>query len=177
MKKEMSALLDGELEPHELQAVLAALKRDESLREAWREYRLIGDALRREPALSSDIADRVVAGLREVPTVLAPRSPSRFSWRQPALALAASAAGVAVVAWLALGPGLGSQVAPQWAGAGQPGVKAGSVATPMQLVSRDNMQEYLMAHQTHASRLHLQGGTQHVRTISVVGPVAGMPVK
>jgi hypothetical protein len=31
------------------------------------------------------------------------------------------------------------------------------------------MQEYLLAHQANAPGLHLQGGAQHIRTVSAVG--------
>lgn len=170
MRKEISALLDGEQESHEPEALLAALRHDPALREAWLDYCLIGDALRGEMDLSCDIADRVMTNLREVPTVLAPQAIARRSWQQPALALAASAAGVAVVAWMALGSQFGAQPEPQLAVAGKPSV---TVERQTQLTAgRENMQEYLAAHQAHASSLHLQGGTQHIRTVAAIGPVA-----
>lgn len=168
MRKEVSALLDGELESHEIQAAFAALRGNPALRQAWHDYRLIGDAMRAEPALSSDLTDRVMANLRDVPTVLAPKPSSRISWQQPALALAASAAGVAVVAWLALGPQFSADSGHQFVAAGAQSPRA---EPPVQLVAaRESMQEYLAAHQAYASGLHLQGGAQHIRTVSAIGP-------
>src|SRR5881396_1751777 len=72
MKEKLSALIDGELQSDSLHAHLGRLRADPDLRGAWDTYHLIGDALRGQ--ISPGIADRVVARLREEPTVLAPRA-------------------------------------------------------------------------------------------------------
>ena len=46
MKTRLSELIDGELERQEEQSLFAALKRENTLRDCWRKYQLIGDALR-----------------------------------------------------------------------------------------------------------------------------------
>src|SRR5882672_10802931 len=77
MKEELSAFIDGELQGEGLQAHLGRLRTDPGLRKAWDTYHLIGDALRGQ--ISPEIATRVVARLREEPTVLAPRPEKRNS--------------------------------------------------------------------------------------------------
>jgi sigma-E factor negative regulatory protein RseA len=167
MTKELSALLDGEIEQHETPALWSALKADGQLRTSWGEYQLIGDALRGEGNLSSDITSRVMDRLSDEPVVLSPR-PTRQpnSWQRSGLAMAASVAGIAVVGWLAL-----SQQPPVSARASlarleRPAPPAGVVAMT---AAASGMQEYLLAHQANAPGLHLQGGAQHIRTVSAVG--------
>ena len=46
MKTRISALMDGELEAHEVRETLDALRRGEQLRARWRDAHLIGEALR-----------------------------------------------------------------------------------------------------------------------------------
>ena len=99
---ELSALLDGELEPHELRPTLRAVVREPELRENWQAYVLIGDQLRQERTLGRDLTAGVMAKIRAEPVVLAPRNLQLPRRHNPMLALAASAAGVVVVGWLAL---------------------------------------------------------------------------
>jgi len=159
---ELSALLDAELDAHEAAPVFAELRRDAQLRAAWSEYRLIGEALRREPDLHADITARVMAEVRQQPVVLAP---PRLAARplQTALALAASLAGVAVVGWLAFAPAAEKpiQVAK---------VSPTGTAPAAKTTTRD-MREYLLAHHAQVSPLLPQGGTQHIRSIAA-HPVA-----
>jgi sigma-E factor negative regulatory protein RseA len=163
MKSELSALLDGEMEQHQSRALFSALKSDGTLRDAWADYQLIGDALRAEPGLDCDITSRVMSSLADEPVILAPARRRQASWRGSALALAASAAGVAVVGWLALAPQLAPRELPVLARADLP------APTIVTVAAQQGMQEYLMAHQTNAPGLHMQGGTQHIRTVSATG--------
>lgn len=103
MKAEVSALMDDALEDSSQSSVLNALCRDGQMRQTWSEYHLIGDALRRSPRLSMDVAAQVMARLAEEPTVLAPQAaPRRRSGAlRYALPLAASVMGVGAVAWVA----------------------------------------------------------------------------
>lgn len=101
MKTRISALMDGELERHEVVETLQALRRIEELRSEWRDGHLIGAALRGERGLDLDVTARVMSALDMEPTVMAPAPRRAPVWQRPLLALAASAAGVAVVAWLA----------------------------------------------------------------------------
>lgn len=100
-----SALLDGEVDDAEQQALLAAIGDDARIRPSLARYRLIGDGLRGEPVRPEalGVADAVRERLQREPVVLAPL-PARSArqvrprWWQPAagLAIAASVALVAV---------------------------------------------------------------------------------
>jgi sigma-E factor negative regulatory protein RseA len=61
MKETISALMDGEMEPHEIARSIDELQRDPEQRQAWQRYHLIGDALRKNipPHLDSSFASRV----------------------------------------------------------------------------------------------------------------------
>ena len=107
MKAKISALLDGELAVAEVREVGVALRHDEDLRHSFGAYALIGDALRNEPYLSMEVSGAVLRQLADEPVVMAPRNwgvvaKAPGSWNRPLLAMAATMAGVAVVAWLGL---------------------------------------------------------------------------
>lgn len=164
MKTRISALMDGELEQHEIAETLQALRRNEELRAEWRDGQLIGAALRGERKLDFDVAARVMSAIDMEPTVMAPAPRRVAGWQRPVLALAASAAGVAVVAWLALAPG--DQGMP--AGAGS---LAAAKPVPMlaQSQSTPRLQEYLVAHQAYAPSGVIGGGARNIRTVAVAG--------
>ncbi|MCX7147365.1 MAG: sigma-E factor negative regulatory protein [Sulfuritalea sp.] len=163
MKTRISALMDGELESHEIAETLRELRRNGDLRSEWCDCQLIGAALRGERELGIDVTARVMSALEPEPTVMAPASRRRTEWRRPALALAASAAGVALVAWLALAPGSDGVPARQ-AVAAKPGpvVVANSQSTP-------RLQEYLVAHQAYAPGGAMVGGARNIRTVAASG--------
>jgi sigma-E factor negative regulatory protein RseA len=75
----LSAALDGETQRSEIEACIAALKRDEDLRQTWSEYHLIGDLMRGVAPAADDFMARFSAQLATEPTVLAPR---RSVWPQ-----------------------------------------------------------------------------------------------
>ncbi len=164
MTKELSAMFDGELEIHEEAGLWAALKAEPRLRNKWQTYKLIGDAIRDERNLARDITDGVMRELADEPVVLAPQARRVSTWSSAVMAMAASVAGIAVVGWLALTPQL--QGGEQAALAQAKQAPAAAVAPPP---TSPGMQEYVLAHQANAPGLHLQGGTQHIRTVSVVG--------
>ena len=98
MKAEISALMDGELERREAEGMIDALKTGSSARETWRNYHLIGDAMRGAPLLSAGFAARVTVRLDQEPTVLAPRAKPIIEQRRwQLLSAAASVAAVAFV--------------------------------------------------------------------------------
>jgi len=162
MKTRISALSDGELEEHEIAATLDGLARSEQLREEWHATQLIGAALREEGRLSFDVTARVMSALEQEPVVLAPRPAPRRDWRRSALALAASVAGVSVVAWLGLGPAADPGVSTQLA-------RAPLVAkvVPVRAEATPRLQEYLVAHHAYAPAGPAGGGARNVRTVSV----------
>lgn len=55
MKSKLSMLMDGELDHQEVAGVLEELKIDEGLREEWKNYHVIGDALRQSSQLSTSV--------------------------------------------------------------------------------------------------------------------------
>ncbi len=160
MKTRISALMDGELESHERSEAFRALRQRDDLRADWNDYHLVGAALRGERGLEIDVTARVMAALEQEPTVLAPR-PRAGDWRRPALALAASAAGVAVVGWLALQPGDEAlrRPAANIARLERPASSAVPAATP-------RLQEYLVAHQAYAPA-GAAVGARNIRTVAV----------
>lgn len=156
MKTEISCLLDNELDMHRQQAVLAALHNDEDLRFTWDRYQLIGDTLRGTSGLATNITSKVMASLRDEPTVLAPPARRPANVLRNAAALAASLTGVAVVGWLALSPPVSQTAIPPVARSSQPAAAGTS----------ERMQEYLMAHQAYSPSSSIQGGASYIRTIS-----------
>ncbi|HZV53814.1 MAG TPA: RseA family anti-sigma factor [Rhodocyclaceae bacterium] len=165
MTKELSALLDGELETHEVPTMWRTMKADASLRDTWRDYQLIRDVLRREGKLAEDITPGVMGRLRDEPVVLAPSPRRQSDWHGSLLALAASVTGIAVVGWLALAQQPSSREQSAMARAvvqPPPAALAATRAMP-------EYREYLLAHQANAPGLHLQGGAQHIRTVSAMG--------
>ena len=158
--------MDGELESHEIEETLRDLKRNGELRGEWCDCHLIGAALRGERELDIDVAAKVMSAIDMEPTVMAPGSRLRPEWRRPALALAASAAGVALVAWLALAPGSDGVPARQTVAA-----KLGPVAAPMVANSQSTprLQEYLVAHQAYAPGGAMVGGARNIRTVAATG--------
>ena len=155
MKSDLSAFLDDELEAHEEHPMLAALGHDKELRRAWDGYHLIGDALRSAPGLENDLSERVMSCLQNEPVVLAPQVRRPHHLVRAALSLAATVAGVAIVAWLALAP---SQPAP---------IALAKVENhEVSKADSRRVQNYLVAHQAFAPSNGIQGGTANVRSVS-----------
>jgi negative regulator of sigma E activity len=174
---ELSALLDGELEPHELRPTLNSVAREEVLRDAWDSYVLIGDQLRNEPLDIPDLTANVMTKIREEPVVLAPRNLQLTRRNHPLLTLAASVAGVAVVGWLALVGTSGNAPLENKLAAVPPAPTfartSNSQQTSLEPVAvaaapvRSDMSEYLLAHHTQASSFRLGVNTENIRTVSM----------
>jgi sigma-E factor negative regulatory protein RseA len=165
MTKELSALFDGELEVHEEPALWTAMKANPGLRDTWCRYKLIGDSLREEGNLSRDLTAKVMRELADEPVVLAPQPRRPVRWSGAIGALAASVTGIAVVGWTALAPQSPIHESATLAHVQQPA----RTSAPIAAVSAPGMQEYMLAHQANAPGLQLQGGAQHIRTVSAVG--------
>lgn len=166
----ISALMDGELDERDAAREVARLKADESLRERWDEFHLIGDALRGEPLLTSSFRERFSQRLSEEPTVLAPRrmTPKTRRTATYALSAAASLSAAALVAWVAVAPT--TPLGPELASAPAP-AKAGVelVAQPLRGVPSDGrMNEYLLAHEGFSPSTALQGVAPYIRTVTAV---------
>jgi sigma-E factor negative regulatory protein RseA len=175
MKTRVSALMDGELDVEETTRVIRAMRNCGEMRADWMRYHHIGACLRGEPEMAVDVVVKVMAVLEHEPTVLAPspRQPvalmtnTRLMALRPLMAMAASAAGVALVAWMALSPEMQTPAAP--------GVVAKAAASVAQAVPKANeketsrMQSYLVAHQAHAPGSAIVGGVRNIRTVSAAG--------
>jgi len=67
MKKQLSALVDGELEVDGSAHVISAMKSNEQVKNAWKHYHLIGDAMRGDADMQPDFSARVIQALEESP--------------------------------------------------------------------------------------------------------------
>ena len=158
MNERISALMDGEVDERELAQDLVHLSSNGGLRRTWDTYHLIGDTLRGHaaPALAAKMSQR----LASEPTVLAPqRRAPRGKIAQLAFSAAAAAAGVVLVAWLAL-PGLKPE--PQQVAASAPPAAPVAAVTPVAV----GVENYLLAHQSFSPAGAMQGVAPYVRTVA-----------
>jgi sigma-E factor negative regulatory protein RseA len=162
MKARISELMDGEVERHEAAGPLDALRAGGEARDTWRNYHLIGDAMRDTRMLSAGFSARVAARLAGEPTVMAPArvAPSPPRPRLQMLSAAASLAAVALVGWVAFG--LQEDTVP----AAQAPSTAPVAAPVAQVPPPDTANDYLYAHQGYSPRNSLQGVAPYVRTVS-----------
>ncbi|HEY4636895.1 MAG TPA: sigma-E factor negative regulatory protein [Burkholderiales bacterium] len=173
MKTKISALMDGELDAHELNEPLSALGKDAEAFETWRTYHLISDALQGRALLANDCLRRVVARLADEPILIGPlpadvARPERGRWFVPS-ALAASIAAVALVGWMAIAPQQNtSPVLAPVAKAPQPaqGAVRAAPQAPVRLPMTAATRDYLIAHQALSPRNSLQGMAPFVRSVS-----------
>jgi sigma-E factor negative regulatory protein RseA len=188
--RELSALMDGELDRDMAGREISRLKADMPSREAWDTYHLIGDVMRgtaitaRKEAPSSGLSfgERFHAQLALEPTVLAPvsipnRQPARGlsrKFQSYALSAAASVAAVAAVGWVAvntLRPDAPGQLA-------QAPLVATQIQQQPQLQSLqpqalvpvggpvENIHQYMLAHQGISPTTAIQGVAPYIRTVS-----------
>ena len=162
MKAKISELLDGELEPHEAVGPLDALRSEGEARDTWRNYHLIGDAMRDARVLPAGFAARVAAKIADEPTVMAPSRIARMQQRPrwQFLSAAASLAAVALVGWGAFG----LQENPAQMAKNEPAVPVQAVAAQVAPPAAAN--DYLYAHQSLSPRNSLQGVAPYVRMVS-----------
>ena len=160
MQQTISALMDGELDEGASRRAIDALAGDETALATWRVYHRIGDAMRDSAVLSAGFAARVGERLAAEPALLAPAALRREPRRRIALSLAASAAAVALVGWLAFAP------QPQTPAplAQAPAAVTATAPTTVPLPSATS--DYLFAHQGFSPRVSFQGMAPYVRTVS-----------
>jgi sigma-E factor negative regulatory protein RseA len=154
--EEVSQLMDGELDAERVEHACHGLRGTASM-ETWVCFHVIGDTLRGCSGLSPGFAERFAARLGAEPTVLAP-PPRRPAPAAVAWAVAASAAAVTVVGWVALTtmPEPPAAVATvQQATA----VRAADVRRPAE-------NEYLLAHQEYSPTTAIQGVRPTLRVIA-----------
>lgn len=171
MKDKLSALLDGDLDEHASGAVLDSMRHEPDLKARWDEYCLIGDMLRGENGGRTDFTARVMAGLEDEPTVLAPaRQPdkNRQGLAGSLMPIAASIMGVMAVGWVAHTLSSQPEAGVSLAGVGNTvrleavaPVQAAALVQPM-----DPRREYVLMHQATTGGGPLSGAMQYVRTVS-----------
>ena len=188
-EEKLSALVDGELEHRQIDALLARVREDDELRARWASYHLISDALHNNlsQGVELDISRRVSAAIEKEPVIFAPvwqrLRPSRRLIKQAAgAAVAASVTAVALLGaqWVNLGPG--AMVAD---GGLQPTAQV-AVVTPAQqgssatLVSLDqqgsgdgneqawaqSLDSYVVNHNEYAGSTGMHGVLPYARLVS-----------
>jgi len=123
MNEKVSALADGEMQAQEVSDEIALLLSDKEAMQAWRDYQLIGDAMRGSSNLGAAFTARLMSAIDQEPTVLAPNAmprtihstsaietitdktpaPQKIQDRLPAVwSIAASCAAVLMVGWVLL---------------------------------------------------------------------------
>jgi sigma-E factor negative regulatory protein RseA len=160
MKQKLSAMIDDAAEDGECASCVKRLKDDPELRATWDLYHLIGDALRGNTA--PNVAARVQQRLAAEPTVLAlhalERPRRRAAWF--ALSMAASAAAVALVSWMALPLFDLPREAPTHVAAQVPEPPLVAVPAPQ------GVSDYLLAHQRFSPSLAIGGIAPYIRTVT-----------
>ncbi|MCL1620080.1 sigma-E factor negative regulatory protein [Ralstonia pseudosolanacearum] len=170
----ISALMDGEVAAHEAAAAVELAKDGEGVAH-WREYQLIGDALRSEDLLGAHSTEaflgRFSAKLDAEPHLLVPavvqraqteerhRFLVRPSWVRRVMPSTAVAAAVAAVSWVVVpqlrGPTGSGDASPALVAKAQQGAGAQAVTvsaaenTPM--IRDARLDEYLSAHRQSAT--------------------------
>ncbi len=108
MKNQLSALIDGEFEIEDSDHIMTAIKSNGEVKEAWKHYHLIGDAMRGDVSMQHDFSAKVMQALDVEPTVLAinkqaeEQKPNKRKVKTPMFwSVAASAAAVMFVGMMA----------------------------------------------------------------------------
>ncbi|HMJ49422.1 MAG TPA: sigma-E factor negative regulatory protein [Burkholderiales bacterium] len=170
MKQDLSAFMDGELDPDAAKAVLAELKRNSELRGAWIDYHLIRDVLGQSGMASHDISERFKERLAGEPVVFSPRKRIVINTKIAALSAAASLAAVALVVWVVL-QGNADKTNDKMAATPQPNSAAMLASLPRYPFS-STFHEYLLAHQEFSPSTTMQGVAPYIRTVSDGGEEA-----
>jgi sigma-E factor negative regulatory protein RseA len=168
----ISALMDGELDERQAQQEFARLRQTGELRQKWDTFHLVGDALRGERLLLTDVASALTERLAQEPTVLAPNRGAVRKITTYALSAAASVAAITLVGWLALStqPALNarSEVASAPPVVELPAAVPAPAAAPQVASVPDDgrRNEYLLAHQAFSPSTAIQGVVPYIRSVS-----------
>lgn len=169
MNENISRLMDGEVDPVELEQICGSMKSPGAL-ETWACYHVISDHLRGAPGrdahdLSPQFSTRFCAALSAEPTILAPAAsrPRSTQVATTAWAVAATLAAVTVVGWTAF-----SMVdAPPTAVA--KAREAATVRAAQVKPPGDVPPDYLIAHQEYSPSMVGQGAGPYLRAVVVTG--------
>ncbi|MBI3367549.1 MAG: sigma-E factor negative regulatory protein [Burkholderiales bacterium] len=163
----LSALMDGQAQARDAESACSRWRSDDTARECWHTYHLIGDALRSDELVSAPERDTVfLKSLRErlavepVPLVVSPRRE-----RSRLLAPVAAAAGVAAVAGVLVVMRMSAVDGAVLADKGPPDV----VLANGQLMRDAQLDRYLAAHRKVANGAAVQvPGATVVRSVDTV---------
>jgi sigma-E factor negative regulatory protein RseA len=174
--EQLSAWLDGELDPEQHRAMLDRLKRDPSLRAQFEWFNLAGDALRSHEVAAChqpQLVDRVCEALKSEPVRVGPGalSGSRVRRHIATGITVAAAAGVLAVVALPQLRGTDTTTAPTTtvglpAGAGAPGLaNAGPSSPGKALASRSpQLDAYFRAHRELATTGVMPSAVAYIRS-------------
>jgi len=178
VKPEVSALMDGALDESATESMLNAFRSQPELRGVWDAYHLIGDSLRRSPAVSPAFTGRILERLEAEPTVLAPKSRRRSPAKRFLVPIAASLMGVGVVAWVAQSLNVPAPTTHMAAARNvNPPASSNVAAAPVQVPQQANLEvgslayeapwsrEYLFVHQSYSPRTDIQGVAHYLRSV------------
>ena len=191
-EERVSALADGELDPRHLDALLARMREDDSLRARWAHYHLISDALHNNLTRGTqlDISQRVSAALDNEPVVFAPiwqrmRPTHRMVKHAAGVAMAASVAAVAIFGAQWMNQGIPTAPATAVATAASPAVNTMEVAAldtpangePAVAQTTDgtpsgdevwirNLDSYVVNHNEYAGNTGMHGVLPYARLVS-----------
>lgn len=156
MKKQLSALMDGDLGIDESLPLLHALKSKDDVKVAWKHYHMIGDAMRGDLDMPHDFSSKVMQALDAEPTVLAVNKQmataeaERRKRKSPMFwSIAASAAAVMFVGMMVFETQLNNA----------------EDLTPIEIAQSLPI-EYLQAHQSLAP----SGASYYIQSASFTGP-------
>ena len=161
MNENISRLMDGEADPGELDALCAALKRQDAMA-TWACYHVIGDAMRGSGTPRDGFAQHFAERFAAEPTVLAPprrQSPTVAAW---GWAIAATLAAVTVVGWTA-----SSLVGDTPAGLAKAGEATAVSAARVHTLTIPA--DYLNAHQEYSPAAAIHGSTPYLRAVVTQG--------
>ena len=144
MTQDVSELMDGELRSPEADRTIRRCCGEERARDDWRAYHLIREVMVGDTATGSTATRRILAAIEAEPTVLSPRRFARPASRI-VLAAAASAATVAVVAWIGL-QGESPVPSPLAAKAVSPTAVAAPASVQTVSESEPGIQDYVVVH-------------------------------
>lgn len=77
MKQQLSALIDGEADIERCEHIFLAAKSTGEVAQAWQDYHVIRDVMRKEHWVRPDMTNRIMAALTDEPIVFAPRVASQ----------------------------------------------------------------------------------------------------
>ena len=161
MNENISRLMDGEVDVNEVDAVCAALKRQDAMA-IWTCYHVIGDAMRGTGAPRAGFGGSFAERFAAEPTVLAPSRRHSSTIATWSWAIAATLAAVTVVGWTASSL-LGDTPAAV--------AKAGEATAVSAARVRASTipADYLMAHQEYSPAAAIQGVGPYLRAVATQG--------